>query len=597
VIRFQTIVILMMFVCGIAAAQLVDQSSVVTITLSPESLKVDPGSRVKVVLHATIAEGFHINSNTPNDEFLIPVTVESADSSWPIAKVSYPAPKVLNLAVSEKPLSAFEGKTDIGLTFDIGTSTPTGKHVVPVEFGYQACDDRSCLPPRTITANLTFEVTGAAPEGGKVLPPQQPAEGQLARQSVKEDGSSSAGSPQEGSLLVSLLFAFTGGIILNLMPCVLPVLSLKILGFVQQAGEDKKKTLRHGLVFTAGVLISFLVLAGILLILRAGGEQLGWGFQLQSPTFLILLSVFFFLFSLSLFGVFEIGTAFTRVQGGGSGYAGSFMSGVTATVIATPCTAPFMGSALGYGLTQPAYVSLLIFGFLGLGMASPYLLLAANPRLLKFVPRPGAWMETFKQFMGFLLAATTLWLIWVLSFQVETESLVVLLFALLFAALGAWIWGKWGTLIQASRTRIIALVLSLALIGGATYKAIDSVKLATGQKQSEWLSYSPALVEQLRREKKPLFIDFTAKWCLTCQVNERVTLQNEEVRKAFADRGVTLLVADWTNQDSTIAHALAQFNRNSVPLYVLYTADEKSPPVVLPEILTPGIVLEALKKL
>jgi thiol:disulfide interchange protein DsbD len=206
-------------------------------------------------------------------------------------------------------------------------------------------------------------------------------------------------------------------------------------------------------------------------------------------------------------------------------------------------------------------------------------------------------METFKQFMGFLLAATTLWLIWVLSFQVEAESLVVLLFALLFAALGAWIWGKWGTLIHTSRTRIIALVLSLALIGGATYKAIDSVKLAAGKRQSEWLSYSPALVEELRREKKPLFIDFTAKWCLTCQVNERVALQNEEVRKAFADRGVTLLVADWTSQDSTIAHALAQFNRNSVPLYVLYGADEGSPPVVLPEILTPGIVLEALKKL
>ncbi|HED11203.1 MAG TPA: thiol:disulfide interchange protein, partial [Caldithrix abyssi] len=281
-----------------------------------------------------------------------------------------------------------------------------------------------------------------------------------------------------GSFLYFLLFAFIGGMILNLMPCVLPVLSLKIMGFVQQANEDHSQAWKHGAVFTLGVLVSFWVLAGILLILRAGGEQLGWGFQLQSPLFIIILSFFLFLFALSMFGVFELGTSLTTIEGKTgkkSGWSGSFVSGVTATVVATPCTAPFMGSALGFALTQPPWVSMMVFTFLGLGMAFPYMLLASMPGLLKFVPKPGRWMESMKQFMGFLLAATVLWLLWVLAQQAGGMMVVIVLGGLLLASMAAWVYGRWGNLAMPPKTRRISSFIALLITAGALFLTIDSV--------------------------------------------------------------------------------------------------------------------------
>ena len=273
------------------------------------------------------------------------------------------------------------------------------------------------------------------------------------------------------------------------------------------------------------------------------------------------------------------------------------MSGVTATIIATPCTAPFMGSALGYALTQPAYYSLIIFSFIGLGMASPYVILAANPKFLKYVPKSGAWMETFKQFMGFLLIATTLWLIWVFSNQVEPDKIIILLFSLLFVSLGAWVWGKWGTFMRSNRIRLIAFIISIFLIVGSSYKSIESVNAGKEFKRIEWLTYSPELINKLKQQRVPFFIDFTAKWCLTCQVNKKAVLHSEEVEKAFREYGVITIIADWTNKDEIIAKALLEFNRNSVPLYVLYSRDVNKPPVILPELLTTGIVINALKNL
>jgi thiol:disulfide interchange protein len=592
-------------------AQPAGGSNPVRIKLIPNSLKVDAGSRFQVSISTTIEKNWHINSNKPNDENLIPTEISSKNKSVKLIKVLYPKPKELKLGISENPVLVFEGEFKIELTFETDKNTSAGKLIIPVEFSYQACNDQTCMPPQKIIENLTVEIISAG-KNKETLINNEPVKDTSKQIGTAKSNTDTSGnipplvihsenqnisSSNTGNIFMAVLFAFLGGIILNLMPCVLPVLSLKILGFVKQAGEDKKKTLNHGLIFMLGVLISFWILAGLLLILRAGGENLGWGFQLQSPVFLIILSVFFFLFSLSLFGVFEVGNSFTRLQGKSNGYFGSFMSGVTATIIATPCTAPFMGSALGFALTQPAYYSMIIFSFIGLGMSSPYVLLAANPKFLKYVPKSGAWMETFKQFMGFLLVATTLWLIWVFSNQVETDKIVILLFALLFVSLGAWVWGKWGSFINSTRIRIIAFIISMVLIIIPTYKTIESVRTDNNKNKTEWLVYSPELIEKLKQQKVPIFIDFTAKWCLTCQVNKKAVLHTEEVEKAFKEYGVVTVIADWTNQDEIIAKALSQYNRNSVPLYVLYSRDPNKPPVVLPELLTVGIVTNALKNL
>jgi len=419
-------------------------------------------------------------------------------------------------------------------------------------------------------------------------------------------GAASATGKKESSLLLVLLGAFVGGMILNLMPCVLPVLSLKIMGFVQQANEEKSKPWQHGLVFTGGVLISFWVLAGALLLLRAGGEELGWGFQLQSPIFLIVLSAFLFLFGLSMFGLFEIGTSLTTLQGGKpkGGFGGSFVSGVMATVVATPCTAPFMGSALGFALTQPAWVSLTVFSFLGLGMASPYVLLASTPALLKFVPKPGRWMESLKQFMGFLLLATVLWLLWVLAQQAGAMMVIVTLGALLLLGLAGWIYGRWGNLAMGTRTRAVATSIAALIVVASLYITIDSVDTfaaapqASGQKQTSgivWEDYNESRYQELKQSDKPVFIDFTAAWCLSCQVNDRVAFSSEKVQQKFKDMGMVSIKADWTSRDDMITRALARYGRNSVPLYVYYPSGTDSEPQILPEIITPGIVLDALE--
>lgn len=412
------------------------------------------------------------------------------------------------------------------------------------------------------------------------------------------------------SIWLALGFAFIGGMILNLMPCVLPVLSLKILGFVQQAGDDDNKSWQHGAMFTAGVLLSFLTLAGVLIALRAGGEQLGWGFQLQSPLFVTVISAFLFLFGLSLFGVFELGTS---LIGAGakldnrSGMTGSFLSGVTATVVATPCTAPFMGSALGFALTQSTVDSLLIFGFLGLGMSAPYLLLSSVPSLLRFVPRPGAWMESFKQFMGFLLMATVVWLVFVIGSQTGVIGMTMLLGLLVFLGIGAWILGRWGTISAANNTRMIARAVAVIVVVGSlgyTLSILPPGASSNGGSLAQttsagtgpnWEAFSSQRVDELRRSGQPVFVDFTAAWCLSCQVNERVALHNSEVVAKFKELGVVTLKADWTSRDPEITSALAKFGRNSVPLYVLYTGSKDAAPLILSEILTPGAVLEALE--
>jgi thiol:disulfide interchange protein/DsbC/DsbD-like thiol-disulfide interchange protein len=416
----------------------------------------------------------------------------------------------------------------------------------------------------------------------------------------------SSNEQEDISIWLAIIFAFAGGIILNLMPCVLPVLSIKILGFVQQSGEDKSKIFQHGVFFTVGVVISFLVLAGILLILRAGGEQLGWGFQLQSPLFLIILSILLLVFALSLFGVFEIGSSAGKIGGKleqKNGNFGAILSGVAATVLATPCTAPFMGSALGFAITQPTFITLGVFTSLGLGMAFPYLLLSIFPQWLKFIPKPGNWMNTLKQFMGFLLLATIVWLAWVLSIQAGSDAVIGLLAGLLIAGLAGWIFGRWGSIINKKYSRLTATIISVLLITFSVYLANSFVSdtptksyiLEKTDSLLPWEKFSQNRLDELIANGDRVFIDFTAAWCLSCQVNEKIALNIPKVVNKFDELNVTPLKADWTSRDQEITKALSRFGRNSVPLYILY--DSNGNYEKLPEILTPRLVLEYLENL
>lgn len=416
-----------------------------------------------------------------------------------------------------------------------------------------------------------------------------------------------AASATDG-LWLHLLGAFLGGIILNLMPCVFPILSIKILGFVNQAGEDHAKVWQHGLVFSLGVLLSFWVLAGLLVALRAAGEQIGWGFQLQSPTVVTLLAALMFLFGLNLFGVFEVGGSLTGVGASAAGrstFAGSFFSGLLATLIATPCTAPFMGAALGFALTRPPSVAFLIFTCLALGMAAPYMLLSSSPALLRILPKPGAWMETLKQFFGFLLMATVIWLAWVLSFQLGANGVIALAAGLLVMAVGCWVLGRWAQLSRPPGIRHTARVVGLLIIIAGLNGTIREVRrmgpiasaapAATGE--LAWETFAPGRVDEIRATGHPVFVDFTAAWCLTCQVNERVVLASKEIQQRFTELGIVPMRADWTQKDPVITEALASFGRSGVPFYVIYPAQDGAEPITLSEILTPSIVLDGLSRL
>ncbi len=409
-------------------------------------------------------------------------------------------------------------------------------------------------------------------------------------------------------LWAALGLAFAGGLLLNLMPCVLPVISLKILSFVNLAGSDRRQIFRHGVVFTLGVLISFWAIAAVLLALRAYGASLGWGFQLQEPIFLVILMMILFALSLSLLGVFEFGTSLVGVganlQNKKKGLMASFLSGILATLVATPCTGPFMAPAIGYAVTLPSLAALLIFTLMGLGMSMPYLVMAAFPKLVNRLPKPGPWMIVFKQLMGFFMMAVVLWLVWVFAAQVaSTTAIVILLGSLLVLATGAWVYGRWGNIAVKKGKRYVGYAATVLLLGAALVVGVRATKeevrsfaqVEQGEYMAgEWAPWDPERFKELRAQGVPVFVDFTAKWCLICQTN-KVPLGKEDVRREFKQKGVVMMEADWTKRDPVITEELEKFGRNGVPLYVLYSDDAE--PQVLPQLLTPAALKGALEKL
>ena len=403
-----------------------------------------------------------------------------------------------------------------------------------------------------------------------------------------------SGQPAGVGLLATLGLAFIGGLILNLMPCVFPVLGIKILGFVNQSGNDRRLITLHGFVFSAGVLLSFWILAAALALLRAGGAELGWGFQLQSPAFVYSLAAVMLVFALSLSGVFEFAMSATGLGAGlqmRSGYAGSFFTGVLATVVATPCSAPFLAPALGAALALPTGESLLVFTAIAIGLALPYLLLSTFPQAVKLLPRPGPWMETFKQFMAFPLYASVGYLLWVIAGQTEESGLLMAFFGLTLIAMAAWTYGRFAQS-GSSRTRATRASLcavSLLVLGGWVGWPVPPAET-----DLVWTAWSPEAVEMARKEGKTVYVDFTARWCATCQTNKKLVFTNDEVQRTFREQGIVMLKADWTNRDPRITAELALWGRSAVPFNLVMRPGR--PPRSLPELLTPDIVLNALKE-
>jgi thiol:disulfide interchange protein len=396
------------------------------------------------------------------------------------------------------------------------------------------------------------------------------------------------------SLGALLALALLGGLILNLMPCVFPVLGIKILGFVNQAGAERSKVVMHGITFTLGVLASFWALAGVLAVLRAGGAELGWGFQLQSPPFVFGLAVVMLVFALSMSGVFEFGLSATGVGANlqaKSGYAGSFFTGVLATVVATPCSAPFLAPVLGAALALPTASSFALFTAIAIGLSAPYLLLSIFPQAVRMLPRPGAWMETFKQVMAFPLYATVVFLVWVLAGQTSENGLLMVLIGLTVVAMGIWWYGRFtapGS--KPVRTRIGWFGAALLITGGV---ALGWPRNPAAN-EIVWEAWSVERVAALRAQGRPIYVDFTARWCATCQTNKKLVFSSEEVLRAFREKNVATLKADWTNRDPKITAELAKWGRSAVPFNLLYLPD-RDEPTVLPELLSPDTVLRALR--
>lgn len=407
------------------------------------------------------------------------------------------------------------------------------------------------------------------------------------------------------TIIQAVLFAILGGIILNLMPCVFPVLSMKALSLVSLQGEDEKKARAHGISYTAGILASFGLIAALLLLLKAGGSQIGWGFQLQNPAVIIALTYLVFLIGLNLSGFFELPN---RLAGAGqnltqkSGHTGSFFTGVLATLVATPCTAPFMGAAMGFALTQPAAISMLVFLTLGFGLALPYLLLCYIPALRSKLPKPGHWMETFRQFLAFPMFITTAWLVWVLSQQVTETGVLCVLIGLIAIAFTIWLMKIKP---EAGLGKGLTLLLAILTIGFV----ISSITMPTKETQTSSMQqgtdsdvhdFTPARLSNLLAGDDPVFTNMTAAWCITCKVNEKVALKNEKAIQLFMDKNIQYLKGDWTNKDPDITNYLNSFGRTGVPLYVYYgprdsQSGERPEPVVLPQILTLGVLEKALQ--
>ena len=510
-----------------------------------------------------------------------------APSPWPASFVATPERVTLSVAAS-------------GLTAERVSEV----WFYPARWG--VIDHAAPQASRTSAEGITLAVArGPLPDAVAgpiegVLVVTERLDGRLARHALTLRAEPAAAAGAAPALLAAMALALAGGLVLNLMPCVLPVLSVKALGLVRHAGGGLRG---HGVAYTAGVLVSFALVGGALILLRAAGQRLGWGFQLQSPLFVTLLAYVLFVMALSLSGVVVLGGRLAgagRSLAGRPGHLGTFFTGALATVAATPCTAPFMGAAVGYALTQPWTSALLVFEALGLGLALPYLVLTLVPSWRRALPRPGPWMVQLERLLAFPLYASVAWLVWVVTQQTGPTGVAAALGGLVAIAFAAWLYqvsrsaGARGRRAAAG----VALALALGAVGAAALDAGPAERgPAASVRDAGWEPFNSTRLAELRAAGTPVFVNVTAAWCITCLVNERVALRSSAVTEAFARKGVVTLKADWTRRDPVITGVLDRFGRSGVPLYLLYPAGEGGEPAVLPQILSERLVLDATEKI
>ncbi len=563
-----------------------DEGNKVQLSLIADVESVQPGVPFQVGLYFEIEKGWHTYYKDPGESGAPPQFKWQLPKGFQLGELQWPKYKEL---VEPGNIRVNAYKKELLLWAEVIPPKNSSKKEISfnVDANWLVCAD-VCIPEST-SLSLTLSVSNqvAASANQDLFNQfQQPTE-------------------EKSDLIRFLFFAFIGGLILNIMPCVLPVVSLKILSFVRMAQEDRKRIALLGGSFSLGVLASFMALATVVVVLKNIGQDVGWGFQFQHPEFVVILTAVIFVLGLSLAGLFELtlsvpqkGVSLTQKEGLG----GAFFYGVLATILATPCTAPFVGVTIGFAFSSSNLNIFLIFLTMGIGLAFPFLLLSLNPAWTRLIPKPGAWMEVFKEFMAFLLFATVVWLLWVVGKQLGVDALVLLLGFLVLLGFIFWIWGK--AQFQGKRKRVMTLVLLLiVLLVGVKYFLNPVLRTVPGQSKMiskeggiAWKEYNPEAFQQALKEGKKVFLDFTADWCLTCKVNEKTVLNTKDVIASFSEKNIVAFKLDWTFQDKEVTALLKSFNRFGVPLYVYYPKGNQTEPIILPEVLTKKILLDAVEK-
>jgi len=554
----------------------------------------------ELLVQVTVDSGWHINADTTPDEFLVASRVEAIHPDIHFGKAHWPQPQKIYSEALDLETWVLGGSFTITIPV---TQIKTGADpsLTKITLHYQACSNSICLAPAQVSVDLKKK-SGETLSVKKAdsIPPLNP----------------SRDRPRDlsNNLLLLLFFAFLGGLTLNLMPCVLPVLSIKALSLAKHANESHQKLMVMGLTMSLGILASFWSLAAIIIAIQQAGGSAGWGFQFQNPGFLVAMILLITLLALNMFGVFEIWLP-SSTQGTLShtasrkGVTGAFMSGVLMTLLSTPCSAPFLGSAMGFAFTQPPAILILFFTACGIGLAFPYLMLSLFPQTLRWIPRPGNWMVRFKQFLGFLMLVTAVWLLWVLGRSAGTETMGIVLLLMITIGFGAWVLGLLATPGNAFWKVVLGWIL-IAAIGFAGWVWYVSPQLDLPQtKKPEacndnilqkdaqgWMAWSPQVIAELQRQGRTIFVDFTADWCITCKANETAVLASQEVEARFVQMNVARVKADFTRPNAAISEALQLFGRTGVPLYVIYPSRDPQHPIALSELLTTDQVLEALER-
>ena len=552
-----------------------------SISLHTDRTSYAPGDTAELDILLEIASGWHVNSHEPTYEYLISTEAEiTVPPGWAPPSVRYPPGTMESFAFVDTPISVYSHQVVIESDLVVPQVLSSDRVVIGVSLRYQACNDRSCLPPTTAQAKLPLTLGSS---------------GEPTKAGARAGEPAAAGRATTG-LLGFLALGVLGGLLLNAMPCVLPVLSLKVMGLVKSSGIGRRGVTVGALATAAGIVVSFWALAGAAVAAKLAGSTVGWGVQFQQPTFVVFLTVVVLLFCLNLWGVFEVPLP-SRVAGwaeatGSEGLPGHFTAGLFATLLATPCSAPFLGTAVGFALSQRAF-----FTAVGVGMALPYLAIAVAPGSIRMLPKPGAWMERFRVLMGFFLAAAAVWLLYVLSSQVSRERLAFVELALLALAFFVWLrssaraGGAWFPTLGIIGSLILVLALAAGGAGAQRDPARSSLE-GEAEHLIDWIEFDRLEAESLRDEGRLVFVDVTADWCFTCKVNERLALETAEVAAAFESAGVVAMKADWTNRDDDIARFLADHGRYGIPFYLLYRPGRK--PHLFGELITKETLVEAI---